>query len=99
MIVKKDASLKGIDEVMVLILPKIEKLYEAIGKELVITSGTDGIHSIGSLHYKGLAIDIRVPYLTLNANRPFVDMIRLVLNINFEVILEKDHIHIEYNPM
>jgi hypothetical protein len=98
MIVKKDASLKGIDEIMILMMPKIEKLYEAIGKEFVITSGTDGTHSIGSLHYKGLAVDIRLPYLTPNANKPFVEMIKLVLNIDFDVVLEKDHIHIEYDP-
>ena len=39
-----------------------DQVYEAHGEnELVVTSGTEGTHSPGSLHYVGLAVDLRLP--------------------------------------
>jgi hypothetical protein len=41
-------------------LPLIQKVFKKVTKKpLVITSTTEGIHEKNSLHYKGLAIDIR----------------------------------------
>ena len=62
--------------------------------ELVITSTYEGNHSPGSLHYANLAIDIRKPI----GNALIRDKIAEHLGDDFDVISEKDHIHIEYDP-
>ena len=78
---------------------------------LTITSGCegskdDGVHKPSSLHYPensptllGRAIDLRtfdVPKERLtNALLP---SLRLLLGTDFDVVLEKDHIHLEYDP-
>lgn len=80
-------------------------------KELVITSGSEfeAKHSRTSLHYSGNAADIRL--LTLQGRsfehrqhsitREVANMCCDSLGIpyNFyDIVLEKDHIHIEYQP-
>ncbi len=72
------------------------RLIEGMSYEMTITSAKDGLHMKGSLHYKGLAIDIRVfdmenPMLVLEA-------IKKALGVNYDVIFEIDHIHIEFDP-
>ncbi len=69
-------------------------VYAITGEELVITSTYEGTHSAGSLHYRHEAIDIR------RTNKPdtVVREIRRELGHDYDVVLENDHIHIEYDP-
>lgn len=65
-------------------------------KIFYVTSVNDGKHGHGSLHPHGKAIDLRrwnvpQPHLMLQA-------IRASLPKDFDVILEYDHFHIEYDP-
>jgi len=81
------------------ILENIEKWIQDIeGKNYImtITSGNDGIHMPKSLHYKNRAIDIRTKDMYL----PNTVKIKLQLKLgkDYDVILEKNHIHIEYQP-
>lgn len=76
-------------------LTAIERIVDAIGQEeLVITSTYEGNHSAGSLHYADLAVDVR------RTNRPDVvcQEIRRELGQDYDVVLENNHIHIEYDP-
>ena len=67
--------------------------------ELVLTSGNDGSHSSGSLHYGGNAIDIRIWNLPDSVTPEEVrDQIAERLGENYDVVLESTHIHIEYDP-
>ena len=63
--------------------------------EIVVTSTYEGNHIPGSLHYANRAYDIRVP---VEIKRVLVDKIAADLGFDFDVILEGDHIHIEYDP-
>ena len=65
----------------------ISRLRPEIRKKLTVLSP-------GSLHYANLAIDIRRPkgYALIR------DQIKEHLGDDFDVISEKDHIHIEYDP-
>jgi len=63
-------------------------------EELVITSTYEGNHSEGSLHYADLAVDIR----RNNRGQTVRAELRVKLGRNYDVILESDHIHIEYDP-
>ena len=75
-------------------LPELDQVYEEFQTELVITSGKDGVHGKNSLHYEGKAIDLR----TWNVLDNLVKRIRVQLGAEYDVILEKDHIHIEWDP-
>jgi len=63
--------------------------------KLVITSGLDGKHMKNSLHYAGLAVDIR----TRHINKPLeiYEKIKIRLGNKFDVIYYDTHIHIERN--
>ena len=80
-------------------LPLIAKTIQWMeGKDYIptITSGNDGKHKANSLHYKNLAIDIRTKDMRFKEGNTL--RIRKSLVNKYDVILEKDHIHIEYDP-
>ena len=76
-------------------LTKIANIIWSLDQEeFVITSTYEGTHSEGSLHYANLAVDIRE-----NQKNPLTIVeIRRELGADYDVILEADHIHIEYDP-
>lgn len=65
------------------------------GYEFVVTSGSESTEHIrGSLHYSGAAFDFRlVPKVS-----EVVLHIRGALGEDFDVVVEKDHVHVEYQP-
>jgi hypothetical protein len=78
------------------IIEKKLKLMEGKSYVMTITSGNDGKHMKRSLHYENKAIDIRIWDMKYpNGNWL---MIKKHLGKDFDVILEKTHIHIEYDP-
>jgi len=76
-------------------LAKIEAVYNGVAEELVITSTYEGSHSPGSLHYANSAVDVRRPAPGL---QHITRSLREVLGTDYDVVLETDHIHIEYDP-
>lgn len=65
-----------------------------------ITSANDSKHKDGSLHYKNRAFDIRI-FNVIGGHpvtRVWCEKARLILGINYDIILETDHIHVEYDP-
>jgi hypothetical protein len=68
------------------------------GKPAVITSGREGNHSENSLHYVGAAIDLRVWYMTPSERREYREVLAEVLGDDFDVVLETNHVHVEYDP-
>lgn len=64
---------------------------------LVITSISDSKHSRTSLHYVGYAIDIRIRDLHEQPEN-LVEALRSFLPDCYDIILESDHIHLEYQP-
>lgn len=63
--------------------------------EIVVTSTYEGNHGVGSLHYGNDAIDIRKP----ENYRSFVkDLLKERLGKEYDVVEEKHHVHIEYDP-
>lgn len=89
MILKPGVSLEGAKRELLAGLDRLDKLWIAHGLTLVVTSGMDGKHMPGSLHYQGLAADIRFPLR---------DEIKAALGPDWDVVWEKDHVHVEYDP-
>lgn len=63
-----------------------------------ITSANDGKHMKGSKHYVNAALDIRTMDMKRELWEPFAASIRTILGKDYDVIVEKDHIHIEHDP-
>lgn len=77
-------------------LNTIDALYRGFDEEPIITSTYEGEHSPSSLHYQNNAIDIRNPK-TIDKEW-LCGRLKQKLGHNFDVVLETDHIHIEYDP-
>ena len=90
---------------IVLALLVAERVYDEYHAELVVTSLCDGKHKVGSLHYKGDAADLRIWNLPgwQSEEEPGVAPVvaaklQSKLGDNYDVVLEKDHIHMEFDP-
>lgn len=96
----KDSSVKiqGIRTELLFGLIVADQVYKEYGKELVITSLNDGNHSVTSLHYSGCAADLRTNYFTPNECIKVEHEIKERLGIDYDVIFETNHIHLEYQP-
>ena len=94
----KNVNIDHLHPMLILALRTIEdtiKSIEGENYEMTITSGNDGAHKTGSLHYKNRAIDIRTR--DMNFPTEVWAKISLKLGRNFDVINEVSHIHIEYD--
>lgn len=69
-----------------------------IDKPLVITSCTDGKHMKNSKHYSGYAIDIRARHLTPFEVNNLLSWFKEYHDKKYDIVVEKDHIHVEYDP-
>jgi len=76
-------------------LPVVAKILRAHDFELVITETFAGVHGEGSLHYSNDAYDMRNPSRDLDE---IVIEIEGELGDDFDVVSERTHIHIEYDP-
>jgi hypothetical protein len=98
LLIKPGARIFGLRPEMLLAAVAAERVYAEAGHDFVITAGVDGKHATGSLHYAGAAIDVRT------RDVPAADVPKLLARINaclgddFDVLLEVDHIHIEFQP-
>ena len=92
--IKKGARIRGIRTEILLAALIINGVLE----EFTITEGTGGKHGFRSLHFSGNAIDVRTRHLEESNKRKVRDIIAARLNEEFDVILEKTHIHVEFQP-
>lgn len=94
---KRGVKLRGLTPACLLAMMVAEGLYKENGYGLRITSICEGKHSRGSLHYVGQAFDcgIRLPP---NAPQMLRNELKKRLGAEFDVVLESNHIHVEYQP-
>lgn len=96
---KHGVSMNGIQPEMVMGINIAYSYFISMGmREMVITSIVDGKHSPGSLHYVGYAADVRIWAIESNGLAEFTQGLAEELGEEFDVVLEKDHIHIEFQP-
>ncbi len=94
---KTGVRVLGVRAEVVLAFMIMEKVYEKHGVEFVITSVMEGTHKRASLHYSGCAGDLRRPPLDEIASA-IVNDGKIALGDDYDVILEGDHIHVEFQP-
>lgn len=93
---KPGVDLKGLSPYMRPVLVESERIWMALGRSegVTITSGVDGVHSAGSLHYYGGALDLRTHYFNaVQKNTAFQDLKRALPG--YDIVLESTHIHAE----
>lgn len=100
--IKPGVELEGLQPPMDNALTAAADVAYRLNIPSVITAGTDGEHMDGSLHYDGLAIDVRrgdwPEFKVESLAKAQVDLIKRRLGTDFYVELEDTHIHIEYDP-
>lgn len=64
----------------------------------IVTSVVDGKHGHGSLHYSGGACDLRTKHAPKQLIVGISRDIRIALGIDYDVVLEDTHIHVEFQP-
>lgn len=97
---RKDESVNiyGLNVVMQPVLKYAAIIWRKYGQEVVVTSARDGIHSVGSLHYYGYAVDLRTRYFDDHVIPQVAQDLRLELGSDYQVVVEGNHIHVEYDP-
>lgn len=99
MIFKTGVSGSRLDYRLKMFLVAIDFLHKHFfGKEIVVTSTFDGSHMRNSLHYSNLAVDIRSSDKTFSQSNSFVNSLKFWFDDFLDIVLEEDHIHIEYDP-
>jgi hypothetical protein len=74
------------------------EVFMRAGSEMTITSIVDGTHAFRSRHYDGAAFDFRIYHLDRKRIEKIIAEIKNALNVDYDVVLEKDHGHCEYDP-
>ena len=64
----------------------------------LVTSGNDSVHMEGSLHYQDRALDFRTRDLTRDEVTQWAGEIERRLGPDYDVVIESDHLHVEYQP-
>jgi hypothetical protein len=98
---KPGVDVRGIAPEILLGLTILAEVLWKHGIPTVVTSCRDGDHMVGSKHYVGLAVDVRLP--SRFSVLPNIDLMLLMearesLGEQYDLVLEKDHLHLEYDP-
>ena len=99
-ILKSGVTQQGVRSPVFFACGVTEMIYRHRGYTCVITSLTDShADRPKSLHNAGLAVDFRTKNVPRDLWPSLTDEISSVLNpMGFDVVLEADHIHVEYQP-
>ena len=98
MILKRDVEVEGVKPQIYYAIGIVEAFYRSQGLRCIVTSLVDGKHSEGSLHYKGLAVDIRTNNIPNDLLLQLARQLHSALKPKgFDIVLEKTHLHIEWD--
>jgi hypothetical protein len=86
---------------MIKVRKAVEQTFNAYGYDCWLTSGMDGTHGTGSLHYAGYAEDydasVKIP--TETWQRIEMDVTQSLGGLPYQVIAHAGHLHVEYDPI
>ena len=90
-------NLSGLSLEMLTAVLHAARIWQLHGmSQITITSANDGKHQTASKHYQGDAIDLRI--WSLPDLLGMADQLRQELGPDYDVVIEPDHLHIEYDP-
>ena len=94
--IKSGVAIHGLRPEVVLALLIVTPILGTYEQEMVITSALDGKHKRSSAHYTGRAVDLRI--WTLTDQKQCVADMQKALGTDYDVVLEENHIHLEFDP-
>lgn len=96
--IKSGVDLRGLKPQMAIAYTILYGIFHRhVSLPCVITSASDGTHGPNSLHYNGLALDIRTRHV-METMLPLIHRdAKNELGEQFDVVLEADHLHVEYD--
>ncbi len=95
---KENVRPSGLRTEMLLAIFIAAEVWKEYDRELVVTSLNDSKHSHGSKHYSGLAADLRTRYFEKEIVADVALELQERVGKDYDVVVEKTHIHIEYHP-
>jgi hypothetical protein len=95
MLLKFGVDISRLDRQIRRALNHVNIVYANDGQEVVVTSTYEGDHSPSSLHYGNDAFDIRKPK---RSEKEILAELRRRLGNNYDIVAEKTHWHIEWDP-
>ena len=108
MILKQGVKIEGVKPECVVGMIVVSQYFAERKVDFVLTSVKDGKHGENSLHYGGYAFDARLRHLDGNSGNissedrllamAYAKDLRERLGSLFDVVVEGDHFHIEYDP-
>lgn len=96
--IKDDVNILGLRTELILAVLAAQSFCSSINKDCVITSCVDSMHSFTSLHYAGCALDFRTRDMNNTEQKMFYASMKEALGMQFDVILESNHLHVEFQP-
>lgn len=95
---KKGVSLAGARPEIIPAIYVANEVFFELGKNCTVTSVTDSKHGYGSLHYVGLAFDLRTKHISKGEVVKVARELKRRLTKEYDVVVEETHIHVEYQP-
>ena len=96
LLLKPGVRVAGLRPEILFAIIAAERVCGDMGVDCVITACVDGVHQAGSLHYCGLAVDLRSRDFRPGDVDKAIARIQQCLGADYDVVLEKDHIHVEF---
>jgi len=89
-------NIRGLHPVMRKAMKVADKLWIANGRPegITITAALNGIHSAGSWHYSGCAVDIRNRYWDESKRKAVHMKLKAALS-DYDIVLHDTHVHME----
>lgn len=95
---KSGVKVGGLQPEILTALAVADGVYREHGAEFVVTSVMDGRHGPGSKHYEGFGFDSRTRHVARPVAERIADEVRRRLTDEYDVVLESDHLHVEFDP-
>ena len=97
LLLKPGVRVAGLRPEILLAVVAAERVCAEMGVDCVVTACVDGVHQAGSLLYCGLAVDLRSRDFRPGDVEKAIARIKQCLGADYDVVLENDHIHVEFD--
>jgi hypothetical protein len=91
-------KIRHLETASAVVLTVVEQVYQSRGKDPELTSHDDDPHGTSSRHWYGGGWDFGTRGLGNNDKQIISNELEARLGRDFDVVLEQDHIHIEWEP-
>jgi hypothetical protein len=97
LLLKPGVRVAGLRPEILLAVVAAECVCAEMGVDCVVMACVDGVHKAGSLHYCGLAVDLRSRDFRPGDLDKAIARLRQCLGADYDVVLENDHVHVEFD--